>query len=109
RGDVLRDWFRVLRPGGQMLFTDAMGITGTLSNEEIATRSSIGSYYFLPPGENEKLIQASGFQLVRIDNVTEKADKIVKCWHDVREHHEADLVALESKKNFADVHKRRCS
>ena len=58
RGDVLRDWFRVLRPGGQMLFTDAMVITGTLSNEEIATRSSIGSYYFLPPGENEKLIQA---------------------------------------------------
>jgi SAM-dependent methyltransferase len=43
RREVLQDWFRVLKPGGQILFTDAMVITGALSNEEIATRSSIGA------------------------------------------------------------------
>jgi ubiquinone/menaquinone biosynthesis C-methylase UbiE len=37
---VLRDWYRVLRPGGRALFTDAMVVTGMVSSEELATRSS---------------------------------------------------------------------
>ena len=92
RGDVLREWFRVLKPGGRMLFTDAMVITGLLSNEEIATRSSIGSYFFLPPGENEKLIRASGFKLVRADDVTASAAIIAKRWRDARARRGKDLT-----------------
>ena len=38
RADVLRDWYRLLRPGGRALFTDAMVVTGTVSNEELASR-----------------------------------------------------------------------
>ena len=67
-----------------MLFTDAMVITGLLSNEEISTRSSIGCYFFLPPGENERLIRAAGFELVRTDNLTANAARIAKGWHDAR-------------------------
>ena len=37
-----------------MLFTDAMVITGAMSHEELATRSSIGFYLFVPPGLNER-------------------------------------------------------
>jgi ubiquinone/menaquinone biosynthesis C-methylase UbiE len=100
RSDVLRDWFRVLKPGGQMLFTDAMIMTGALSNEEIALRSSIGSYFFLPPGENEKLIRASGFQLIRTDDATANVARIAKRWHDARAQRGKDLVGIEGKANF---------
>ena len=105
RGDVLREWFRVLKPGGRMLFTDAMVITGLLSNEEIATRSSIGSYFFLPPGENERLIRASGFELVRADDVTANAAIIAKRWHDARARRGKALGRIEGKANFEGLQK----
>src|SRR5262249_1926138 len=57
RAQVLANVFRVLKPGGRCLFSDALVIGGLVSPEEIATRSSIGMYFFSPPGENERLIK----------------------------------------------------
>jgi len=88
-----------------MLFTDAMVITGWLSNEEIATRSSIGSYFFLPPGENERLIRASGFELLCADDVTANAAAIAKRWQYERVRRRKDLARIEGKANFEGLQK----
>src|SRR5580704_19285612 len=54
---LLRECRRVLKPGARLLFSDALVISGAVTNEEIFTRSSIGYYLFVPRGENERLIR----------------------------------------------------
>jgi ubiquinone/menaquinone biosynthesis C-methylase UbiE len=61
RAKVLGEMFRIVKPGGRMLFSDALVVGGMLSHEEIATRSSIGFYAYSPPGENERLIARADF------------------------------------------------
>ena len=100
RLDVFVEIFRVLKPGGRMLFSDALLIGGMISAEEIATRSSIGFYFYSPPGENERLLEKAGFSQVRTTDTTENAARISKKWHDAREKRTAELVTAEGAANF---------
>lgn len=103
RSEVLAEWHRVLRPRRRMLFTDAMIVTGLVSHEELAIRSSIGWYLFLPPGENERLIRAAGFTLLSSEDETASAEMIAQRWHAARELHRAALVSREGEANFAGL------
>ena len=98
RLDVLRDWYRVLRPGGRILFSDAMVITGLVSQEELAVRSSIGFYFFLPPGENDRLIARAGFTLLASEDTTATAEMIAQRWRAARERHRPSWLRARARR-----------
>jgi cyclopropane fatty-acyl-phospholipid synthase-like methyltransferase len=97
---LLGECLRVLKKGGRMIFSDALVITGAITNEEFVARSSIGRYLFVPPGENERLLAKAGFKLVRSDDTTAAAAAIAERWSDARARQKSVLVAIEGEANF---------
>ena len=94
---------RVLRAGRRALFTDPVVVTGPVTNDELALRSSIGLFLFVPPGVNERLIGDAGFQLVRQEDVTANAALVAGRWHQARAAHEADLLRIEGAERFSGL------
>ncbi len=97
---VLRDWHRLLKPGGHILFTDPVVVTGLLSSEEIALRASIGFFVFSLRDEDERLIQEAGFDLLRCDNSTDSVVRVARRWRDARARHRHELIEDEGATTF---------
>jgi ubiquinone/menaquinone biosynthesis C-methylase UbiE len=109
---VLREWQRVLKTGRRILFTDPVVITGAVSNEELAARSSIGFFIFMPLEVTKQYIQEAGFNLLRCEDVTGNIELTSGRWHASRQKHRDDLIKIEGderfeglQKFFATVHK----
>ena len=100
RSRVLAEWRRVLRPGGGLLFTDPITVTGILTNEEIAVRSSIWFFLFTPEGADERLMGSVGFELLRREDVTENMALVARRWHDARARRRDAMLQIEGTETF---------
>lgn len=100
RDKLLLELHRVLKPGGRLLFSDALVIGGVISHQEIAARSSIGYFLFSPPGANERMLRHAGFTVTAVNDTTTSASLISQRWRDAREKRADALIGIEGKDNF---------
>ena len=98
---ALTDWFRLLKPGGSLLFTDAAVLTGAVAKQELDIRASQGDFAFVPPGINEKAIAQAGFHLSKCLDTTPAMAEIAYRLHAAREARSQALQDEEGTEWFA--------
>jgi ubiquinone/menaquinone biosynthesis C-methylase UbiE len=100
RLQIVTEWARLLKPGGRLLFTDPITVTGPLTNAEIAVRSSSGFFLFVPLGYDEHMVRQSSLQLVASENVTRNTAEVAARRRSVRESRSSALRELEGDQTY---------
>lgn len=100
RRAVFEDWFRILRPGADLTFTDPVVVTGAVSNIELMRRASIGFFLFVAPGVTDRLMEQAGFKLIRVRDGSDAATEVSRRWHAARARRRREIVAIEGEERF---------
>lgn len=97
---VIADWARLLKPGGRLLFTDPVTMTGPLTSEEIAVRSSAGFFLFVPGGYDKDVIAQSGLRLLVRRDVTANMAEVAEKRRAAREARSAAVRQIEGDRTY---------
>jgi SAM-dependent methyltransferase len=100
RPRVIAEWARLLKVGGQLLFTDPVTLTGPLTNAEVAIRSSAGVYLFVPHGYDERVIAQSGLHLLVCEDVTGNMAKVAEARRAARASRSSVLREIEGDQTY---------
>jgi len=97
---VLADWARLLAPGGRLVFTDPLVLTGPVGSDEIAMRTSIGYGLLMPAGENERLLKKVGFTMLAVEDTTAEKARVAQRRYEARAQHEQELRHVEGDETY---------
>jgi 2-polyprenyl-3-methyl-5-hydroxy-6-metoxy-1,4-benzoquinol methylase len=97
---VIAEWARLLAPGGRLLFTDPVTMTGPLTSEEIAVRSSAGFLLLVPKDYDEDVIAQSGLRLLMRRDVTTNMAKVAEKRRAAREARNAAVRQIEGDRAY---------
>jgi SAM-dependent methyltransferase len=100
RPRVLADWARLLKPGGRLLFTNPITVTGPLTDDEIAVRSSIGFFLFVPRDYDERVISQCGLRLLVCEDVTANMAEVAERRRAARATRDAALREIEGDQTY---------
>lgn len=100
RPRVIGECARLLKPGGRVLFTDPVVVTGPLTSAEVRSRSSIGFFLFVPVDYDEQIIEQCGLRLVSKVDTTAHMAEIAARRGAARASHRAALVEIEGSDGF---------
>jgi SAM-dependent methyltransferase len=98
---ALADWARILRPGGRVVFTDAVVLTGPVSREDLDIRASQGPFFVVPPGTNEEASAAAGLAMRSREDTTDAVTAIATGLLAARERRAGKLIESEGADWFA--------
>jgi len=97
---MIAQWARLLKLGGRLLFTDTAVITGPLTSEEIAVRSSAGFFLFVPKEYDKEVILQSGLHLLVCKDVTSNMAEVAEKRRAAREKRSAAVRHIEGDATF---------
>ncbi|NRP21664.1 Demethylrebeccamycin-D-glucose O-methyltransferase [Ensifer adhaerens] len=95
RREVFADWFRLLRPGGRLILTDACVLTGIVSKEELDIRASQGKFHIVPAAFNELMLERAGFELRLCRDTTEAVSNLALRLYHARESRRCAMLEEE--------------
>jgi SAM-dependent methyltransferase len=101
RHSAFRDWTRLLKPRGRLVFTDPFVVTGPLSKSQIDRRCALGSnLFFVPPGINEGTASEAGLRVVQSADRGAATAEIAGRWRDARARRARALIEEEGEDWF---------